>query len=637
MLPGMTELRGDSARKNALLAAGILAATLLAYIPAMQAGYIWDDDDYLLENESVKQASGIVRTWSDISANPQFYPMVFTTFWIEHQMWGLQPAGYHIVNILLHALSAIFLWRILKRLEIPGAAVAAALFALHPVHVESVAWITERKNVLSGLFYMLSMIAYLRFCRFGDASSNSKRAVLYVASMALFVMALPSKTVTCSLPAVILLILWWKRDRLRWRDFAAIAPMFAIGLAFARITVWMERNVVGAEGTEWGFSIFDRCLIAGRSLWFYAHKIVVPHPLMFNYPRWEIDDTQAWQYIFPVAIIAVLIALFSMRKRIGKGPLIAVLMFAGTLVPAIGFFDVYPFRYSFVADHFQYLASIGIIVLLTGTAAHLLKHNQSLAMIISLLVMLAFGALTFRHSRVFYAHGTLWADTLEKNENSWIASNHLGMMFMQDRPDDAIRMFELTLQIKPDHELAHYNLGHVYVGKGNPEKAIEHLRAAIAIDSSMIDAADFLAAYLIKHNRIEEGFKTWQDMVDRHPDHIVLRLNYADTLRRHDRHTIAIEQYDHVLKIEPSNADAMVGTAKSLNASVTAAETIKWLQQVIESVPNEPRLHNQLGMAFEKDEKADKAEAHYRKALELAPNFINARRNLDRLLKDSNK
>jgi hypothetical protein len=377
-------------------ATAIVVLTLFAYSPVMEAGYIWDDDDYITQNQTLRSLEGLQKIWTERGAVPQYYPMVHTTYWIEYHLWGLNPKGYHVVNIILHGLNAILVGLILRQLQFPGYVLAAFLFAVHPVHVESVAWITERKNVLSGLFYLSSFIVFTK-C-FPAAFAGSRRGeintaapadhrisringLFYFFSLLLFVCALLSKTVTSSLPAALLLVMWWKRGRISWRPILALLPFFVLGVLLSLNTVWMEKNHVRAQGFEWSFSFVERCLIAGRALWFYAGKLFYPVKLSFIYPRWEINAQALWQYIFPVAALLVAAVFWKMRVKIGRGPLVAICFFGGTLLPALGFIDFYPMRYSFVADHFQYLASLGLIILGAGAfqALQLIKTVGSKA------------------------------------------------------------------------------------------------------------------------------------------------------------------------------------------------------------------------------------------------------------------
>jgi hypothetical protein len=284
----------------------IILLVFLAYLPALRGGFIWDDDDYVTQNPTLHDLGGLQRLWFKVGAVPQYYPVVHTTFWLEHHLWGLDPFGYHLVNVLLHATAAILLWQVLLRLRIRGAWLAAVIFALHPVCVESVAWITERKNVLSAVFYFAAAMAYLRFAGLEEAvTSNRRRWYCYWGALVLFMAAMLSKTVTCSLPAALLLVCWWKKDRVQRGEILPLLPFFVIGVAAGLVTTWVEKYHVGAQGADWSFTFAGRCLIAGRSLWFYAGKLVWPVHLTFIYPRWKIETEVWWQWLFPVAAIGV--------------------------------------------------------------------------------------------------------------------------------------------------------------------------------------------------------------------------------------------------------------------------------------------------------------------------------------------
>ena len=282
-------------------------------------------------------------------------------------------------------------------------------FRAPPGLVESVSWITERKNVLSAVFYFAAALAYLRFVALAEPGGpNRHRRYWYLGALVLFMAALLSKTVTCTLPAALLLVCWWKKGRVQRGDIFPLLPFFALGVGLGLLTAWIEKYHVGAQGAEWSLTFADRCLIAGRALWFYAGKLVWPAHLTFIYPRWEIDPAVWWQWLFPVAAVGVVAGLWLARRRIGRGPLVAVLFFAGTLGPALGFVNVYPMRYSFVADHFQYLACVGLITL---CAAGL----DRIPRVIPATLVVLLGALTWQQTGIYRNLETLWRDTLAKN------------------------------------------------------------------------------------------------------------------------------------------------------------------------------------------------------------------------------
>ena len=478
----------------------LLVLTALAYVPAARCGYIWDDEQYVVDNTTLRSLAGLKQIWLDPKATPQYYPMVHTTYWLEYHIWQLDPAGYHVVNIALHAIAAILLWRILVFLNIPAAALAAAIFAIHPVHVESVAWITERKNVLSGVFYLAAALVYLRWALGAKRLPRKKHIAVYVAALVLFVFALLSKTVTSTLPAVLLLILWWKRDRLVGKDVLSLAPFFALGITFGIITAVLERSHVGAIGEEFQLSVIQRCLIAGRVPWFYMSKLLWPAKLAFTYPRWSVDAAVLWQYIFPAATIGAVIVLWFGRRRIGKGPLVAVLFFIGTLFPALGFFNVYPFRFSFVADHFQYLASIGPITL-AAAAGYVLwrrldEDTKSVAAICLAGVLAVFVAISARQCRAYTNLETLWRDTINKNPKAWLAQNNLGtLLTRKGELNEALEHYRAAVDINPRYVEAVNNLG--WALATHPDPNLRDPREAVALARRAGDLLGQLNGYIL--------------------------------------------------------------------------------------------------------------------------------------------
>ncbi len=535
----------------------LLAATLIAYLPALRCGYIWDDEAYV-QNFRLRDAEGLGRIWFDLGSIPQYYPLVHTTYWLERRLWGDLPAGYHLVNVLLHGLAAVLVYRILTGLRVPGAWLAAAVFALHPIQVESVAWITERKNVLSGVFYLLAMLAYFRFARLDESRPTENRGRWYGVSLLAFVCAMLSKTVTSTLPPALLLITWWKRGKIMWRDVLTILPFLVIGAPLGILSAWMEKNNVGAKGPQWDFSLLDRFLIAGRALWFYPAKLLSPSKLTFIYPRWEIDSTAAWQYVYPAAAIGVLVALWLARHRLGRGPLVGVLFYAGTLVPALGFFDVYPMRYSFVADHFQYLAGLGLVAVLAGFVGHRLasmeaEKRNTLGILVGI-VLCVLGALTWMQCFVYLNLETLWKDTVRKNPGSYLAQNNLGEIYLDNKELElALPHFEAALKAKPDHASTHNNLGNIYQLQGKFEEAERKYRQAIKYNPDHPMVRNNLGTVLFEMKRNRAAEEQYNKALAMNPKLIIARGNLSDLLYSERRFAEAEHHLRTALTMEPTN------------------------------------------------------------------------------------
>jgi tetratricopeptide (TPR) repeat protein len=497
----------DSQNKELRLVAFLLLlVTIIAYLPAMHGDFIFDDKVYIAENQFLRTTTGLQQIWLHPTSAPQYYPLTFTTFWMEFQLWGLGPTGYHLVNVLLHAANAILLFMLCRTLSIPGAWLVAAIFALHPVQVESVAWIAERKNVLSGFFYFASLLCYLRFSPFHfppqDPPSSPWR--YYYFALIFFFCALLSKTATCTLPAVLLLICWWKKGTVARNDLLPLAPMFVMSLLMGMGTTILEKEVAGAVGSEWDFSPTERFLIAGRAWWFYVSKLFWPTSLTFIYSQWTVDSGSWWQYLFPGAFLLVLATLALFHKRVGRAPAVAAFFFSGTLAPVLGFFNVYFMRYAYVADHFQYLASIGVIALAVGlwwreppllsaqlqargfsfslpvSAFHLRASGHSL---LSFCLVGCLGLLTWRQAHIYTGPEALWLDTLKKDPSSWVAHNNLGVLLLErkDYPQ-AIQQFQAAISLKPDLAEAQSNLSLALLREGRIDDAIEHGLQAVRLE-----------------------------------------------------------------------------------------------------------------------------------------------------------
>lgn len=562
--------------RSRIIQAGVLIILVaVCYLPSLNAGYIWDDDFYVTENAALRSADGLIQIWFEPQATPQYYPLVFTSFWIEYHVWKLRPMGYHGVNIIFHCLNTVLLWLILDALLIPGAWFAAAVFGLHPVHVESVAWITERKNLLSGLCYLLAVFSYLRFS-FGkslqstqeprDSTAEYLSARFYFMSLVFFILALFSKTVTSTMPAVLALILWWKKGTLRKRDIVLLMPFFFIGAGMGLLTAWWEKVHVGAQGDHWSFSVIERFLIAGRAAWFYVGKITLPTDLVFNYPRWEISTTVWWQYLFPLGAITALIVMWLWRLRLGRGLFVATMCFGITLFPALGFFNVFPMRYSFVADHFQYLASIGPMVIFT----QMWKTSSRQRTIVAVLLLGILGVLTWRQQGPYANEESLWNDTLKHNPSSWMAYINLGSIYLKRQQiDKAIACFQKAIELHPQHAEASYNLGIALVSKGEIDNAISLFEEALRLNPNYSEAYNNLGSVWYLKKDFDKSISCFQKSLRINPSnaqaHNNLGVALADTGRREE----AIDHFRAALKIQPSYLRALRGLEKQLAAKTT--------------------------------------------------------------------
>ncbi len=433
----------------------MLTVTLVAYWPALEGKFLWDDRGHVT-SQALQSVHGLWRIWFELGATQQYYPLLHSAFWVEHRLWGEAVLGYHLVNIVLHATSAFLVFLIARRLSLRGAWLAGMVFALHPVCVEAVAWVSEQKSTLSAVFYLAAGLAFLHF-------DETRRRWQYCLAMVLFVLALLTKSVTATLPAALLVIIWWRRGKLDWkRDVLPLLWWFPLGISMGLVTAWVERRFIGAQGSDFDLTLLQRILLAGRALWFYLGKIGWPANLMFTYPRWTIDPGRWWEYSFPAGAAAVC-ATFVIAARRHRGPLAAFLIFSGTLFPVLGFLNVYPFVFSWVAGHFQYLASLAVIVpgaWAITVAAERVRVGKHLSVFVNILLLVILLRLTMKQSATYRDEETLYRETLALNLEAFMA--HANMCFiLSARPGrqmEAIAECEAAIRIRPNHVQAHLNL-----------------------------------------------------------------------------------------------------------------------------------------------------------------------------------
>ena len=641
-----------------LAMAAVYVAVLAAYAPALRGGLLWDDDAHVTRPE-LQSSSGLGRIWFDLGATQQYYPVLHSAFWVEHRLWGDATLGYHLTNVFLHATAACLFILLLRRLSIPGAWLAGFLFALHPVAVESVAWISEQKNTLSTVCYLLAAWALLDF-------DETRRRRSYVLGLVLFLLALGSKSVTATLPAALLVLAWWRRGRLSWRrDVLPLGPFFALALGSGLFTAWVERHLLGAEGADYALGFLARCLIAGRVVWFYLGKLLWPANLIFIYPHWEISAHDARAYLFPLGLLAVLAALWLRRGR-SRGPLAAALFFVGTLFPALGFFNAYPFRYSYVADHFQYLASLGLFALAGAGWSRL--RPRAWAQTAAALILAVFSLLTWRQSRPYRDLATLYRTTIARNPDCWMAYGNLGTLLAASGPSEeafadlsravelnprfaegqfnlanalrargrtaeAVARYEAALRLKPGYPEAHDNLGTALLSLGRPAEAIGQYRAALALRPDYPEAEVNLGVALQAADP-RAAIACYREALRQRPDDFAAHFNLGIALRMVGQLGESIREYGEALRIQPGSASALNNLGVALVDAGRRAEAIGRYQEALRLEPGNAEIENNLGIALAESGRKAEAVSHFEQALRLRPGYRAARYNLNLTLGD---
>jgi Tfp pilus assembly protein PilF len=555
MIRAQDERIGSDAMSTGLCAGLLVAMILIVYVPAYRAGFVWDDDHHFTANPWMTAPGGLAAIWT---GHEFYYPLTSTVWWAMRRLFDLNPLAYHLLNVLLHALNGALLWRLLRRLAVPGAWLAAAVWALHPVNVQSVAWATELKNCLSGTFYLMALLAWI--C----SDAGPRRHGWYGAALIAFVAALLSKTSTVTLPFALVCIEFWRRQPLTRFNAARVAPFFALAAAAGLWTLGGHKEMVA--GPEWDLTAAERLALAGRCVWFYLGKLILPSDLSFVYPKWNVATAgpAAWLPLAGLIVLTgALAALWRGGKAGAKAAPIALAYFVLSLLPILNFFRMYYARYTFVADHWQYLASMGAVAWGVGSAAWLARRRMEEATVKRFgalaggALLLTLGGLTARQAQTYRDNETLWLTVIDRNPTASIAYNNLGIEYLDrgdlamaestlrvgltHHPDDPelatilasaligrqrwneaealLRMAELSL---PDDAEILNNLGLVAAGRGRADDAVTLFRRALAREPEMVEGYYNLAATLLRAGRNAEAREAVAEGLRRLPGNPIL-------------------------------------------------------------------------------------------------------------------
>ena len=670
------DLERPSWQREWLWAFLLVALVFISYARVFNADFIWDDESHLTRNPCVVGPLGLKEIWT--SARAVYYPLVLTTFWTVHRFAGLSPWPYHLLNVLLHAGSAVLLWQVLRQLNVRGAWLGAALWALHPVMVQSVAWVTELKNTQSGFFYLLSIFWFLkwnerlrirRILRI-KGTADQDRAVSrppwrlagdgyclmwFALSLSFFILATLSKPSVVMLPVVLALCLWWLTGRLYWRDIAALAPFVLISGLASVWTIVEQKFHAGAIGAEWAQTWPERLIIAGRAIWFYVAKLAWPYPLIFIYPRWKLNSSQLIAYLPLVAALGGLLVLWLIRAKWSRAVFFAASYYVVSLFPVLGFFSVYFFRYSFVSDHFQYLASMGPLALAGAgivTGCSRLAASRWLSGLPSILrhgavvrtplvgicgvLLLSLVFLTWRQTAVYHNLVTLYTGTLAKNPGCWMAHHNLGIALNnQGKTDEAIAHYREAIELRPSYAEAHYNLGRLLARKGQLDDAVTHYEKALEINPADAEAQNNLGVTLFGSGRVDEAIAHYQEALKIRPDYAEASCNLASALLSKGDLDGAIAYYSVCLALLPNQAEPEYNLASALLRKGRTDEAIAHYKKALELRPDSADAHANLGSAFLEKGRVQEAIAAYRNALRISPENVPAQTNLAWLLATS--
>jgi tetratricopeptide (TPR) repeat protein len=631
------------AARRFLPAALILGAALLAYAPVLRAGFIWDDRTFLTQNPLIHASDGLYRFWFT-TAPPDYFPLTSSMLWFEWRLWGLNAAGYHLVNVLLHAASAVLLWRVLLRLKVPGAWLAGLLFAVHPVAVESVAWIAERKSALPMVFYLASLLAWQNAecrvqnaeCRINDnepdcarkrsASGEARSAFhsafctpYYVLSLVLFLLALLAKTSVVMLPAVLLGCAWWRRGRVAGRDFLRALPFAVLAAALGLVTVWYQYHNAIAGGVVRTDGLAARAAGAGWAAWFYLYKALLPLKLCFVYPRWT-TSASLLAFVPGLLFLGMLCLFARFRRSWGRPCLFALGHFLVALLPVLGFLDIYFMRYSLVADHWQYTALIGVVALVAGLPAWVMERPgrparrslgeggwRTAAMAAAGALALACAVLTFRQTLIYHDEETLWRDTLAKNPKAWIAYGNLGGLLAAKAMApgaDSARLLDEAEQCC--------------------EEALRDLDQALAPKSYYAETYANRGLIRGAANRCAEALSDLDRAIALQPGNAEMYINRGNIHAAANRCAEAIRDYDQAIALQPDLAKAWFNRGTTYAKAGHADEALRDLDQAIALQPDFAKAYCNRGSIRAAAQRYTEAIADYTRAIRINPGYAAA-------------
>jgi tetratricopeptide (TPR) repeat protein len=645
----------------------IVAATLWIYWPALHGDWLWDDDLAITGNSITQSPTGLSIIWFEPGRQLDYYPVKSSVQWLQWRLWGMDTLGYHLTNIFLHTLSAFLVWRLLGKFHLRLAWLGGLIFAIHPVQVESVAWIAELKNTLSLPPILLAMCAWIDF----DERGRRKD---YWLALGLFVVAMLCKLSVVLFPLVILLHAWWRRGRIGWIDLKTSAPFFVVSLLLGLVAIVsgtydVRLNQVDADVMPVS-GFLARMVVAGLSLSFYFSKSFLPVGLLPIYPKWTVDPSSPIQFL-PWLILGGLISwLWTIRHGWGRHALLGLGFFLLNLAPCPGLIPTPNMSFAWVMDHFLYLPIIGLIGLVMAGMGHMEIRLSApfracgIGVVTVVLALMAFAS--HGYATLYLNSETLWTYELRHNPRAWLAHNNLGLvlshtgrtteaieqfeqalqlnsdyagahnnlgdaLLQTEHLPEAMEQFEQALQIEPDNAVAHSNLGSTLLRTGRVPEAVAQLEQAVQLKPDYAPAHNNLGSALQQTGRLPDAIAQYEQAVQLKPDYVEARYNLGTLLLQTGRVPEAIDQYEQTLRIKPGYAEAHGNLGYALQLTGRLPEAIDQYELALTINPDYAEAHDNLGLALSQTGRTSEAIEQFEQALQIRPDFPDARNNLARL------
>jgi protein O-mannosyl-transferase len=631
-----------------LMAGSLVLLTIVLYWPATSHDFVsYDDRSYVTANPHVQRGlSWAALKWACVSSvSCNWHPVTVLSHMLDCQLFGLKPWGHHLINVLLHALNAGLVFALLRQMT--GATwrslLVAALFAVHPLHVESVAWVAERKDLLSGLFGLLTLICYTCYARkrlaverggtqaLETPGAVSRRPILYYAlALFCFALGLMSKPMLVTWPFVLLLLDYWPLERFSrrsgWRLLTEKIPFFILAAAVSIVTLVMQKQG-GAVRAIQDFPLGVRCGNALNSYCGYIGKLLWPTGLAVYYPHpghWPLG-----RLLLAGGFILAISARLFVRRRRSPFLLMGWLWYCGTLVPVIGLVQV---GGQAMADRYTYLPSLGLLILAVWGAYELTRHwrHQAAALSVAAAATIVLCLAVTRLQLSYWRDSeTLFRHALKVTENNCLAHNSLGTILnAKGQVDEAISEHREALRLKPDYALAHLNLGAALAKKGQADAAISEFQEALRLKPDSAEAHFNLGLILAQRGQTDEAISQFQEAVRLNPDYADAYYNLGNELARKGHTDTAIHEYHAVTRLQPDDAEAHYNLGRALAGKAQVNEAIAEYKAAIRLKPGDPDVHYNLGNALARKGQMNEAITEYRKAIRLEPGYAEAHYNL---------
>ena len=557
--------------------AALMGMALLVYLPCLNGPLLWDDKDWFGAMDwNLRGWQGLWRLWAVPESIQQYYPVTAMSFWIDHQLWGKWTLPPHLENVLIHGASAVLFWRLLKRLQIRGAWLAAAFFAVHPVMVESVAWMTERKNVLCTFFALAALLAHGAGAGWWQSPWQNKTVKAGAVAFACFTLAMLSKVSAAVLPGVVLVIGWWLSKQVRWKvEGLRVLPWIVVLMPLVWLTSRMEQaQVVGGDWLP-SLPFADRLLLAGQLPWFYFSKLLWPAHLCVLYEKWPLA---AWQWA-GFGMLMVTLAVLVWRRW--HGSLALVLLFLGTLFPLLGFFEVNGMKYAWAADRWAYLPAMAVCV---GAAFWLVRLPRG----VSAVLLLACGLLTWRQAGLYASMDGFWQAAVAGSATPWKAHNDYGSQLMDEkRHAEARTHLEAALKIYPEYAGAMVNLASALLELGYHAMAIEWLDRAIALHPERCAVAHYNKAMAFEvMNRPKDAEASLKVAVAQKPDFFAAHNELGNLLLVTGQYEEARASFMKLLELRPGDANGLTSIGNIHFFQGESGRALGYFKKALESDPD---------------------------------------------------